>query len=72
VYGAWQRVGSARRSGFSSCRAMRGRRQTVPGAKMDCEEDSTQLWMEVLRQCFFGGSVMSVTYIGLTRGHSRL
>jgi len=30
------------------------------------------LWMKVMMRCFVGGPVTSVTYIGVTRGHSRL
>ena len=61
----------ARQSGTTFRQAMRSRCQAVPGAELDCEEDSTQFWMEVLMGCF-GSLLMSVTCIGVTRGHSRL
>jgi len=38
------------------------------GAKLDREEDSTQLWIEVLMRCFVGGPITSATCIGITRG----
>ena len=52
--------------------AMYVKRQAVSGAKLDCVEGSIQLWMEVLRQCFVGGPVTSITCIGVTLGHLML
>jgi len=46
--------------------------QAVLGVELDYDEDSTHLWMEVLRRCFAGGPVTSVACIGVTRDHSRL
>jgi len=69
---AWQRGDAARRFGARFFPTKQWKRQAVPGADVDCMGDSTQLWMEVLMQCFVGGLVTSVTCIGVTRGHSRL
>jgi len=59
-------------TGTNFRQAMQTRCQVVPGAELDCEEDSTQLWIEVLMRHFVGGPILSVTCIGVTRGHSRL
>jgi len=45
----------------------------VPRAELDCEGDSTQLWMEVLMRFFVGVPITSVICIGehvATRGYS--
>lgn len=48
------------------------KRQAVTGVELDCMEDPTQLWMEVLRRCLGEDLVIIVACIGVTRGHSRL
>ena len=40
--------------------------QAVTSTKLDCEEVSTQLWMEVLMQCFVGLSYECSLYWGNT------
>ena len=42
------------------------------GVELDCDEDSTRLWIEVFMRCLAGGPVTSATCIGVTSGHSRL
>jgi len=72
VHGAWQREVSTKRSGTSFRLATRGMRQAISGVELDYDEDSTQLWIGVLRRCFVGGPITSVACIGITRGHLRL
>jgi len=54
---AQRRVGSIRQSGTSFCQAIRARRHAVLGVELGNEEDSTRLWMKVLRRCFVGGQL---------------
>ena len=47
-------------------------RQAISGIEQDHVEDFTQLWMEVLMQCFDNGLVKSASCIRVTRDHLRL
>ena len=50
IQGTWRREASARQFGTSFRLAICVKRHAVSSTKLDCMEDSTQLWIEFLRR----------------------
>jgi len=60
----WRREETAKWSGTNFRLITRVIRQAISGAELDREEDSTQLWMEVLMRCFVGAQLRVQLVLG--------